>query len=279
MKFTSVFILFNSIILIFLAFVFIVPSLVLGFEDGLTFWQAVWPLALLLTLLLGGLDAFYFYNRRLLFLLEREDWPALTQYLEQRIFRRGRYASPLVRLLASSYLVLSDYPAALALENKAAIANPAAVARNALIFGSARILSRNYSAAAHFFAEQLEPGRGKRRRRPDRPWLELCQGYALLLDGQYESAAERLKPLARASADALIAGLAAYFLDEYLLRGLAGQAYEISSAANEGRERVRKALPLRAAWDKERSAIETEVHGVILSRYLGMAAVWLYGAA
>ncbi|MDR2483469.1 MAG: hypothetical protein LBD08_07560 [Treponema sp.] len=279
MKFTSVFILFNAIIVIFLAFVFMVPPLMLGFEEGRAFWRAVWPLALLLALILGGLDAFYVYNRRLLFLLEREDWPALTQYLEQRIFRRGSYASPLVRLLANSYLVLADYPAALALENKAAIANPAAVSRNALIFGSARILSRNYRAAAHFFAEQLEPGKGKRRRRPDRPWLELCQGYALLLDGQYESAEEHLNPLARSSADGLIAGLAAYFLDEYLLRALAGQAYEISSAANEGRERVRKALPQRAAWDKERSNIETEVHGVILSRYLEMAAVWLYGAA
>jgi hypothetical protein len=49
----------------------------LGTEFALTFFRTGWPLALVLILILGGLDIFYFTNRRLFFLLEREDWPAL----------------------------------------------------------------------------------------------------------------------------------------------------------------------------------------------------------
>jgi hypothetical protein len=165
----------------------------------------------------------------------------------------------------------------LALENKTAIAKPAAVERNALIFGAARILSRNYGAAARFFSEHAAAG--KEKRSPCLPWLNLYHAYALLLDGQYASAAESFKVLARSCPDRLAAGLAAYFLAEHLMKALPGQVYDLSGAANEGRERVRASLPKRAAWDRELAKIETEVHGVLLSRYMGNAAVWLYGGA
>jgi hypothetical protein len=173
----------------------------------------VWPLALLLFLILCGWNVFYVTNRRLFSLLEREDWPALAEHLEQRIFRRGRYFSPLVRLLANSYLVLSDFAAVQALENKTAIAKPALVAENALVFGAARILSKNYGAAARFFAEQIGQDKGKNA--GVKHWLEWYHGFALFLDGQYAPAAEEFKALALSSADALITALAAFFLAEF----------------------------------------------------------------
>ncbi|MDL2230060.1 hypothetical protein LJC14_07420, partial [Treponema sp. OttesenSCG-928-L16] len=80
-------------------------------------------------------------NRRLFYLLEREDWPALVQYLEGKVMRGGNYSPRLVKLLANTYLVLSDPRSVMALERKLAAAKPALLDRNALVFGAARILS------------------------------------------------------------------------------------------------------------------------------------------
>lgn len=275
MKVTSILILFNVIIFLFLGFVFMAPLFILGFEEGRYFWLHVWPLTLLLVLLLTGLDICYLLNRRLFLLLEKEDWPALIQYLEGRIFRKGRYFSPLVRLLANTYLVLSDSASVIALENKAHIAKPETVEKNALIFGAARILSKNYSAAIRFFAERLEHDKGKDPQK--RCWLQWYHGFALLLEAQYAPAAEIFKTLAQTCKDALVTGLAAFFLGERTAVYLPGQTYLLNNLAAGGRERVRKALPSRAAWDKELSKVQTEVHAAILSRFLQETSGWLYG--
>ncbi|MDR2028174.1 MAG: hypothetical protein LBP93_01405, partial [Treponema sp.] len=63
---------------------FVLSFFILGTGFALTFFRTGWPLALVLVLVLAGLDIFYCINRRLFFLLEREDWPALVQYLEGR---------------------------------------------------------------------------------------------------------------------------------------------------------------------------------------------------
>ncbi|MDR0554022.1 MAG: hypothetical protein LBG76_04395 [Treponema sp.] len=271
MKFSAIFILFNIIILFFLGFIFIAPAVILGGEASRSFWGGIWPLTLLLFLTIAGMDAFYLRNRRLLLLLEKEDWPALSQYLEQRIFRRGRYSFSLVRLLAHTYLILSDSASVITLENRVAIARPGMVEKNALIFGVARILQKDYEGAALFFAEHC--GEGKNG--PDRYRLEFFCAFSLFLSGKYEGAAERFKALALSSHDALVTALAACFLEKHLSVAL-GRKYEPGAAAG-GRSRALKALPSRTVWDKERSKVQTEIHGVILRPYLEEAGVWLYG--
>ncbi|MDR1949060.1 MAG: hypothetical protein LBQ38_06695 [Spirochaetaceae bacterium] len=243
----------------------------LGSDFAVTFWSAGWPLVLLLALLLIALNIFYFDNRRLFLLLEREDWPALVRYLEYKVIKRGRYSSRLVRLLANTYLVLSDSAAVISLENKVAIAKPALVEENALIFGAARVLGKDYGGAADFFALRSRGEKGS-----DRDWRRWYQGFALLLDQRFPPAADLYSALVRESSDAVVTGLAAFFLEDTLSKALPDRGFALAEAAGDGRKRVLAVLRTPAAWAREVSKIQGEVYAAIVSKYIGKAGAWLY---
>jgi hypothetical protein len=264
LKFKLIFAIFNAAILIFLFFICFLPFFV--FESGIfPFLRSAWPLVLFLAAILAALDVYYVLNYRLFSLLEREDWPALSAYLEGQVLGKGRYSGRLVKLLAATYLVISDIPALLGLENRIAMAKPALVERYALMFGAARILGKDYAGAIRFFSPRL--GRGG-------DWLSCYYGFALLLDRKPQEAAEQFRLLAAGSASALVSGLAAWFLGN-AVKGRTGESYD--TLAEEGRLRVRKSLKNRAAWDAELGKLETEVHVAVLRKYLDQAGDWIFG--
>jgi hypothetical protein len=271
LKFTPIFILFNTILVIFMLLIFITPVLVLGADFAHAFWRTGWSLVVLLGAVLIALNVFYFDNRRLFALLEREDWPALAQYLEVKVIRKGRYSSHLVRLLANTYLLLSDSAAVISLENKVAIAKPALIEEHALVFGAARILSKDYAGAAEFFG-----ARRLSRKDPLRDWIRWYRGFALLLDRQFSAASEEFSALARFSSDGVLTGLSAYLLEDTLHRILPDR--EAGLAAEEGRKRVLAALPDLAAWNREASKIQTEVYAAIISKHVVSTAKWIYAS-
>ncbi|GHV82200.1 hypothetical protein AGMMS49991_07580 [Spirochaetia bacterium] len=299
MKFRSIFILFDGITFVFLILVFILPVFIPGSGLVGTSWHGLWPLALFLFLVLAGMNLFFALNYRLYHLLEREDWPALVLYLEDRVLQKGRYSSHLVQILANAYLVLSDSASVMKLENQAAAAKPALLEKYALIFGAARILGKDFSGAVRFFELRLEAaleassagkgGGGKSKAvRPfggkgmtggiafadNTEWLSWYLGFALLLDHQFDPAARRFAEIARHSPDMILVGMAAWFLDSTLLRTL--PRGELAEAVREGRDRVYAALPDAEAWNKETAKIQTAVYAVILSKYIKETAGWLY---
>jgi hypothetical protein len=283
-KFKFVFIAFNIIIVIFLLVICLIPVFVLGPGFTVNFWRFLWPMALILALTLIILDIFYFSNRRLFMLLEREDYPALTGYLEMRVLRRGHFSPTLVRLLANTYLVMSDSAAVMNLENKATRAKPSLIESNALVFGVARILAGDTSGAVRFFSARLETvqtgarsrkPRGKKANSRDMPWVRWYYGFSLLLDRQFTPAAEQFRVLAAESPDALIAGLSAYFLGDTLQRNAEDKALCLD-AAREGSSRVQKFVKGKAQWLAEAEKHKTEVHAIILQKYFNEAADWLF---
>jgi hypothetical protein len=271
LKFKSIFILFNIILIIFLAVLCLTPALMLGSSFAASFWRANWFLVLVLGAILMGFDAYFIINQRLYALLEKEDWPALVHYLEDRVIRQGKYSHRLVRLLANTYLVLSDSPSVMSLENKAAIAKPSLVDDNVLVFGTARILGRDISGAVRFFGTRVDSSKPALRQ-----WIRWYYGFALLLDRQYAQAADEFSLLARSSSDGVIAALAAYFLKEAVVRALPDRAEEIDAASAEGRKRVLKALPALKNWTREISRINSEIHAAALAKYLDETGKWLY---
>ncbi|MDR2159447.1 MAG: hypothetical protein LBP23_05195 [Treponema sp.] len=247
------------------------PFAVLGPGFTLLFWRSGWPLIVILVLALVFLNVFFLARRRLYRLLEREDWPALADYLESVVIRRGRYSPHLVRLLANTYLVMSDSAAVINLETRAAAARPALLETNALVFGAARILGGDTAGAVKFFAARLEKAKGK-----NREWIRWYYGFSRLLNRQFEEAAEEFRALAVSSSDALVTGLSSYFLDG-TLRKNTGSGEDCRRIAGEGADRVRRIIKDGGEWKKEAAKIETEVHAVLLRRYIGEAESWLFG--
>jgi hypothetical protein len=246
-------------------------------------------------LMLGAFDAYFFVNRRLYLLLEREDWPALATYLHKCIVKDGHYRDKLVRLLAHTYLVLSDARAVWELEQAVREHKPALVEKNGLVFGVARILDKDIAGAVLFFSTLLdmEVSHKKQGRTvfgrtafgrttfDTVCWIRWYYGFSLLLDRQFSRAAEQFLILvsgasAKPAATPLVTGLAAFFLADVLGKALSDRN-DIRSAAEAGREQARNTLKDISAWNRAISATQDEIHLVILLSYLREAGVWLYG--
>lgn len=272
MKFKSIFILFSILLLLFFVILVFLPQFMLGSSVSAPFWRSNWPLILVWLLLFGAINAFYIINRKLFLLLEKEDWPALSRYLEEKVIQNGRYSPRLVRLLANTYLVLSDSASVMSLENKIAIVRPSLVDANALVFGTARILGKDISGAIRFFETRKASAKGKTK-----DWICWYHGFALLLDRKFEEAGGEFSLLARMSTDGVVTGLSSYFLSAHIAGFLAGKGPEFREIASSGRERVKNSMSSLKDWKREVTRLSTEIHAAAISKYLEETGRWLYG--
>lgn len=271
MKFKSVFILFNIAVGASFLFVFAMPFFALGGEYAFTFWKSNWPLAAALVLVLAAIDGFFALNWQLFALLEREDWPALAHYLEERVVRKGRWNGRLVRLLANTHLVLSDTQAVGELEAKVAAARPRLLDANALVFGVARVLRNDPAGAAAFFK-----ARRSAARRENADWIEWYYAFSLLLDRRFAEAGDILLPLSAKARDGIVTGLCASFLGGAVARAVPEKAAEYETAAKNAGDRVRVRFADRTSWDNEVAKARTEIHVVVLTKSIDEAAERLY---
>jgi hypothetical protein len=246
------------------------PVLLAGPQYAANFRYITLPLMIFMGLVLVGMSVFFILNYRLFTLLEREDWPALSYYLEKKIYVKGRYDSRKVRLLAGSYMVVSDYASVLKLENKAHAVKPSVIRKNVLIFGAARILSGNQKDAAVFFKTYLDEGKSS-----DKPWIRWYYGFSHLLCGNFYLAEPEFMSLAVSSRSALITGLSAFFLDTSLLKH-SQKPDECSAIAENGRNRVKKAKKKKKKWKNELDRMGNEIHITIIKKYIIDAGNWVF---
>ncbi|MDR0723545.1 MAG: hypothetical protein LBF75_12295 [Treponema sp.] len=283
MKFRYVFIAFNIIILLFLLVIGILSFYILGSEIALEFWQASRFFILLMILVLLGLDVFYGINRRLYVLLEREDWPGLTQYLETRIIQDKHYSPSLVRLLVNTYFILSEPASVMDLEDKIAQGKPSLIEEYALLFGAARILAKDINGGVQFFSARLDAavarsGKGLFSKKDPwkTAWIRFYYGFTLLLERQFSIAAEQFIILSKEAKDPVVIGVSAYFLADILSKMLLDRGLDLQATAADGRNRVGAALHTIDAWYKEATKLQNEIYGAILAPYLRDAGRWIY---
>jgi len=216
------------------------------------------------------MSALFFLNYRLLSLLEREDWPALAYYLEQKIFVKNRYKNRYVRLLASSYLVISDFQSVIKLESKALLHKPSVVAKNVLIFGAARVLSGKHAEAAAFFKSNISKCKAK-----DKQWVRWFHGFSYLLAGAFNPVESEFSSLAISSNDALITGLSAYFLQNSIMKYSIVQQ-KCQDIAKNGKDRIVNSLKNIESWTQEADKMGTDIHIAIIRKYIDEAGRWLF---
>jgi len=270
LKFKYLIIIFSIIIILIILITVLLPLLIAGPESAVNFRFISLPLLIFMFLLLSGMSVYFLLNYRLLSLLEREDWPALAYYLEKKIIVKGRYSSRNVRLLASSYLVISDYTSVQKLESNALLAKPSVIDKNVLIFGAARVLSGNYKEAAAFFKTRFDKCGAK-----DKKWVRWYLGFSYLLGGSFNLAELEFSSLAVSCDDAIITGLSAYFLDSSLAKN-SPRPGECRAAAENGRSRVVSAIKNAVNWKKEADRTGTEIHVAVIMKYINEAEKWLF---
>ena len=277
MKFKDVFIIFNIFIVVFMAALIFMPFFMFGEDLAKGFWKSSWYLIVILVVVLFVFNAYFLTNRKLYSLLEKEDWPALVHHLEDMVLRRGKYKQNLVKLLANTYLLLSDSSAVINLENKLTAAKPRLITKNALIFGTARILFGDFRNALHFFEEYSV--KTSTSKNDDNSWMRWFYGFTLLLDKQYENGAEEFMRIAKESLNMTAVGLCAYFFGNNLISLLPERVIEFSSIARQGKERVLKTFPEYSRWEKECKKLNAQIFTAVLVKYLDETGRWLYNSS
>jgi len=273
LKFKLIFTISNIALLIFLASLFFIPYHIMGSSFSVSFWRMNFPLILVWGLLFLALNIYYFANKKLFLLLEKEDWPALICYLEEQVISKGRYSSRLVRLLANCYLVLSDSASVMSLENKTAINKPALVDTNALVFGTARILGGDTAGAVHFFKIRKETAKAALK-----DWVSWYYGFSLLLDRQVEEAIKEFAVLASLSKDGVVTALSSYFLQQHINALLPQFRQEFRDISDLGKQRALTAIPKMKAWKSEINELSTEIHAAAIAKYLENTGIWLFSS-
>ncbi|MCL1958805.1 MAG: hypothetical protein FWF68_04320 [Spirochaetes bacterium] len=270
MKFKHLIIAFSVLIIIIVLITALLPLLFSGHGNAVTFRYISLPLLLFMGVLLVCMSIFFLFNYRLFSLLEREDWPALAYYLEQKIYVKHRYSNRNVKLLASSYLVISDFPSVLKLESKTVLVKPSVISKNILIFGAARVLSGGYREAAAFFNSHL----GKCNKK-DKQWVLWFYGFSQLLSSDFKQAESEFSSLAVSSNNVLITGLSAYFLQTSIEKHSLNpqKCHEMSE---NGRERVKNAIKTLDNWKNEAEKVGAEIHIAIIKKYIDEAGKWLF---
>ena len=277
MKFKSVIIFFNILMVIFVGMIFIMPLAILGKDLAFQFWYSLWYLAPLIIAALICLDLYFILNYRIYSLLEKEDWPALIQELENKVLQKSRYNRRLVKLLISSYLVISDVKSITELEKRLFISKKKLIDENVLSFCAARILHKDYEGAILF----LEPrcsinGQKSRYKGSDDEWLRWYYGFSLLLSRRFNEAADIFEVLSKEGKETIVIGLSSYFLSENLAVFLPLRSKILKEAAETGKDRVKMGLRSKNDWEKELKKMDTEVYAVVLQVYTGKAADYLY---
>jgi len=261
-KFKYLLVAFIIFIISILLVTVLLPSILIGPEFTLNFSNIILPIIIIIILIILGLSIYIFSNYRLLLLLEREDWPALAYYLEQKIYVQNRYNARKVRILSSTYLIISDYNALFKLENKMLLAKPAIIKKNALIFGAARILSGNYAEAAVFLKTQLQKNKVQ-----EEDWIRWYYGFSNLLGGTFSQAEAEFLSLIVSSRNPIVIGLSAYFLTNSLAKN-SSNSKDCLVAAEKGREKVIKKLKKARNWKKEIKKMENDIHIAIIRKYI-----------
>ena len=274
MKFRTIYILFNVVVVVSFLFIFLLPFFLLGPAYSLGFWKDNWYLAAIFLAVIAALNTFFIMNWKVFTLVEKEDWSALSVHLVDLIFNKKRYNGRHVALLVNAYLLQSDIEGIARLEAELQDRRPELLRRHAVLFGVTRLL-RNKPAEAEAF---LQPYLGARDAEA-REWLRFDYAFSLVLQRRLSEATPYLRE-GSSSRDAVLSLLSAYLLDSLVATSASSdqEREALKTQADATRQALRKRFPGQR-WNREVERAKGEIHIVILSRLIDDAGRWLFETA
>jgi hypothetical protein len=265
MKFKAIFALFNSVLIVSFLLIFLMPLFLLGMDYFSLFWGRNWPIAVVFVLTLGGLNAYFIMNWGLFRHLEREDWPALVSFLEERILSRGMARPLYVRMILNAYLITSNMEGIRALEVYMQRKKPGLIGRFSLPFGIPYLLMKDPAVSEVFFSSLLAS-----KKTSSRDWISWNRAFSLLQLNRPEEAKAALMGLLDSVRDPVLRMLCLYLLDVF-----ARQDPFVGARVSDGRS------TLKGEWSQQRMRVKIEKSSenmeiVILSKIVQDAREWLY---
>jgi hypothetical protein len=264
MRFKTIYILFNAVIVLSFAFIFLMPLVMLGRDYFSVFVSRNWIAGGLFVATLLFINVYFLYNWRLFRLLEKEDWKGLTEYLENRVYRRNALRRGYIRMLLNAYLVTSNLDKITALEEHLGAKRSRLLKEFALQFGIPHLLKNNPQEAEVYFGRFLEE-RGVRHRE----WLRWNYGFSLLQQRQLPAARQTLLQLLERKPEPVLR-----LLTLYLLSSFSGSEPELEKRVEKERQ-VLAARYTAQQWDRKVEASGRHIQMILLSPIIHEARQWL----
>ncbi|MBN1685222.1 MAG: hypothetical protein JW852_01130 [Spirochaetales bacterium] len=263
MKFKLIFILFNIVIIVSFLAIYLMPLIMVDWGHAKLFWGRNWGLPLLFLAVIGLLDAYFVVNWKMFTLLEREDWPALIDHLERRVYEKKMIVSQHVRILVNAYLVRSDLKSIRKLENFVREHRPSMLSRFGLAFGVPYLLENDAERMEGYFCRFID------MKGNDGAWMRFNYAFALILRGDGKGAEAVLAGVCNEKTEPVLTLLSIYLL--HSVRPVADHA----AIVEEKRMDLKKKFT-RERWLREVERSKNSVHVVILQRLIEEATDWLH---
>ena len=265
MKFKTIFVIFNCVIIFSFLFIFFMPLILLGSEYFSLFATKNWIAAVLFLLTLIIINTYFISNWKLFGLLENEDWTRLMSYLEDRIFGKGVLRANHIKMLINACLITSNTQKITNLETYLAEKKPALVNRFALQLGIPHLLKNDPEKAEKYFGRLLAEPHVR-----NRGWIRWNYAFCLMQQKQFDSAKEELLKLLDGERDQLLQLLAIYMLDSF-----SRMDPSVRERVNQGRTGL-QAKYSPEQWKKKVDGSSKNMEVIILAQIIRDAGEWLF---
>jgi hypothetical protein len=264
MKFKTIFIIFNLVIVFSFLVIFFMPLLLLGAEHFSEFFRNNWYISLLFIATLAIFNSYFIANWRLFQLLEREDWLGLIEYLEHKVFEQRKIQKNYIKILVNSYLVTSQPEAILKLKDHVEQMRPKLIKQFSVAFGLPYLLTNKSGEAERYYGKLLAQNRIR-----ERAWIRWNYGFSLLQVKEAEGAKKEFFALLESN-NPVIVLLSLYLLSSFALEEN-GEKSALDGKAEEIRSRYSK-----TQWEKKLNRYRSNLQAMIFSRLIAEASNWLF---
>ncbi len=265
MKFKTIFILFNAVIILSFLIIYCMPLLILGWEYTRFFWSKNWFLPLIFVAVIAGLNTYFIINWKLFRYLETENWDNLRNYLEKQIYQKNRVKPQYIRVLVNAYLVSSEVDKITELEQYLKKDHQDYRTKFALILGIPKILSNDREEMKSYYREFLPITSGR-----DGAWIKWCFAFAGMYGDEKENAKYTLLEISSQKKDPVLRLLTMYLLDGFRKEDPSVE----TTVRNFLEETTEEHTP--ATWEKLMEKHKRDIFVVILSKLIEDAAAWLF---
>ena len=214
------------------------------------------------------MNIFFITNWKLITILESEDWPALSLYLETEIFEKHHLTAKKVRLLCEISILLGDFEILRRLERVLKDNKPEYIKTFASRFAAAKLLSSDYQGLAEFMARiVVQPHEVS-------PWIPFYDAFAAQMLKRYREAAEKFSLMLETEHEPLVRLLGVYFMACGLYTYLG-----IDKDEADKRIKVQKHELKRRSlqhWKKYIQKEKQNIHVLVLTKAIDDALIWLF---
>jgi hypothetical protein len=265
MKFKTIFIIFNAIILLAFLFFFTMPLFMYGTNQFFLSLSKTWIALAIFITILGLFNTYFIINWHFFHLLEKEDWFGLIKHMEHKIYTKKSVTRYNVKFLINFYICTSNIEGIKKLKDYLKFHKPNLIGFFAIQFGIPYLLTQKFDEAKDFFEKllTLPHVRGK-------DWIRWNYGISLMKLDQKEDARLEFLSLLSFRNNPIVYVLSLYMLDS--LKGTDSKVKKtIEKAAADFKQHYSYDL-----WTKKVQNEKASIEVVTLSNIIHEAGDWFF---